>query len=307
MMLRKSAMLAAASAVALMTAPALSAGDKSAEDPRAGAQTESQTQMQGGAQTQGDAQMQGTARTQSETKIRADDLLDKNIQNAQGESIGDIDSVLINENGEVAAVIVAVGGFLGMGERNVAIDWNVLEIREDGGTIQSSMTRDQLESLPEYDYERTEQRGTAFIDRTYRDRQAVRDPQAARERTENEMAADTAGRVGQAGQAENWTDADRYRISKLIGANVVNENGEQIGEVEDVIVMDDRTHLVLGVGEFLGMGGRSVTLELDQAQLQHRQDNRDELRVSLSMSKDVLKSLPEYNPDQREAGQGSRN
>lgn len=299
MILRKSAMLAAASAVALMTAPALAAGDKSAGDPRAGAQTESQTQMQGGAQTQGEAQVRGNA--QSGTRIRADDLLDKNIQNAQGESIGDIDSVIIDEKGEVAAVIVAVGGFLGMGEHNVAIDWNDLEIREDGGTIQSSMTREQLEALPAYDYERTEQRGTAFIDRGYRD------PQAARQHTEDRMAAQTAGRAGQAGRAENWTEADRYQISNLIGANVVNENGEQIGEVEDVIVMDGQTHLVLGVGEFLGMGGRSVRIELDQAQLQHQRDNRDELRVSVSMSKDQLKSLPEFDRDQWSAGQGSSN
>lgn len=301
MMLRKSAMLAAVSAVALVTAPALAAGDKSAEGRGAGARTESQTQMQGGARSQRDAQMHGTARTQSETRIRADDLLDKSIQNAQGESIGDIESVIIDENGKIAAVIVGVGGFLGMGEHNVAIDWNDLEIREDGGTIQSSMRREQLAALPEYDYERTEQRGTAFIDRTYRT------PQVVRQRTENEMAADTAGRAGQAGQAENWTSADRIQASNLIGASVVNENGEEIGEVEDLIVMDGNAELVLSVGEFLGMGGRSVKAKLDQVRIQQQQDNRDELRVSVGMSKEELKSLPQYNSGQSETGQGSSN
>jgi hypothetical protein len=58
---------------------------------------------------------------------RVTDLEGKSVEDANGESIGDINDVLVNENGEVIAVLVGVGGFLGIGEKDVAVSMSALE------------------------------------------------------------------------------------------------------------------------------------------------------------------------------------
>ncbi|WP_185982925.1 PRC-barrel domain-containing protein [Aureimonas mangrovi] len=58
---------------------------------------------------------------------RVSDLEGKNVEDATGESIGSISDVLVDENGEVIAVLVGVGGFLGIGAKDVAVSMEALE------------------------------------------------------------------------------------------------------------------------------------------------------------------------------------
>lgn len=50
---------------------------------------------------------------------------------ANNENIGDISDTLIDRDGRIVAVVVGVGGFLGIGEKDVAIPFNALEIVAD--------------------------------------------------------------------------------------------------------------------------------------------------------------------------------
>jgi hypothetical protein len=54
-------------------------------------------------------------------EVSVRELLNKSITNAANDTIGDINDVLIGADGKIAAVIVGVGGFLGMGEKSVAV------------------------------------------------------------------------------------------------------------------------------------------------------------------------------------------
>ena len=54
---------------------------------------------------------------------RASKLIGTKVVNANNETIGDINEVVLGKNGRVAAVIIGVGGFLGMGERQVAVSF----------------------------------------------------------------------------------------------------------------------------------------------------------------------------------------
>jgi sporulation protein YlmC with PRC-barrel domain len=60
--------------------------------------------------------------------------------------------------------------------------------------------------------------------------------------------------------------AKGYRMSRLIGSNVINDKNEKIGTVDDVIADKDKKQLnfaVLQVGGFLGLGGRLVAVPYD--------------------------------------------
>ncbi|NDW06233.1 PRC-barrel domain-containing protein [Jiella pacifica] len=58
---------------------------------------------------------------------RVTDLDGKDVYDTQGESIGEITDVLVSEDGKVIAVLVGVGGFLGIGEKDVAVSMSALE------------------------------------------------------------------------------------------------------------------------------------------------------------------------------------
>lgn len=59
---------------------------------------------------------------------RVSDLQGKPVYGADGQSIGDINDVLMSKDGSVNAVIIGVGGFLGIGEKDVAINMNALQL-----------------------------------------------------------------------------------------------------------------------------------------------------------------------------------
>jgi len=50
-----------------------------------------------------------------------------NVYNNNNEKLGDIDDILVDHSGQIKAVIIGVGGFLGIGEHNVAVPFNELQ------------------------------------------------------------------------------------------------------------------------------------------------------------------------------------
>ncbi|HUG61649.1 MAG TPA: PRC-barrel domain-containing protein [Methylomirabilota bacterium] len=58
---------------------------------------------------------------------RIADLVGKDVYGSDNEDIGEINDVIVSQDGRVAAVIVGVGGFLGIGEKDVAVSMKALE------------------------------------------------------------------------------------------------------------------------------------------------------------------------------------
>lgn len=89
--------------------------------------------------------------------ISADNLIDTTVYGAGDENLGEIGDVILtkdSQEGKIEAVLIDVGGFLGIGEKSVAISFNGLQIMadEDGDYyIYSKFNREQLEAAPAYD------------------------------------------------------------------------------------------------------------------------------------------------------------
>lgn len=78
---------------------------------------------------------------------RASQLLGQTLTTGLNQSVGTIDDIVIDGDGKVAAVLVGVGGFLGMGERLVPIALRHLVItpREGGQiSVETSLTREAI-------------------------------------------------------------------------------------------------------------------------------------------------------------------
>jgi hypothetical protein len=85
--------------------------------------------------------------------------------------------------------------------------------------------------------------------------------------------------------------AEGYRASKLIGSNVVNDQNEKVGTIEDIIIGRDRVlFAVLQVGGFLHLGGRMVAVPYQSLVL-------DESGTKIKLpgaTQEALKKLPEF-------------
>lgn len=94
--------------------------------------------------------------------VQAMKLLGAEVKNARAETIGEVASVFLDPNGRVQDVIVSIGGFLGMGERDVAIPWNEVRVDAADGGVVTTLSEDELRALPEYQYRNEALRGQVF-------------------------------------------------------------------------------------------------------------------------------------------------
>lgn len=216
------------------------------------------------------------ASEQMPAQISSEKLIGRDIRTAQDKTVGEIKSVLLGADGRVRAVVVGVGGFLGLGDREVAIDWNNLRVRNNGEVIVTELTEDQLRSLPEYKYADPRQRGTVF------------NPAA------NPQAAQNADRARTPVTPAAWN----MRASELLGMDVRNAQNESIGQIKELVIdlRGEVQAMVISVGGFLGLGDRNVAVGWKEFQFNREKGG---LAAALSMSRDQLKALPEYKLPKR--------
>ncbi|WP_420391341.1 PRC-barrel domain-containing protein [Acuticoccus sp.] len=90
---------------------------------------------------------------QSPDTYLASTMMDAVIMNAADEEIGDVNDMVLGADGQVEGVVIGVGGFLGVGEKNVAIELSRLEISEEENgelTFMLDATAEELEAAPAF-------------------------------------------------------------------------------------------------------------------------------------------------------------
>jgi hypothetical protein len=132
----------------------------------------------------------GSAQTASASGLwQGSKLIGLNVYNQQNEKIGSIVQLMVDKDGSIKQVVIGVGGFLGMGERDVAVKFSELKFSDQpapsssssssggssrpgttgagGGSTSSSSgpktypdhavfnaTKDQLKAMPQFDYDK---------------------------------------------------------------------------------------------------------------------------------------------------------
>jgi sporulation protein YlmC with PRC-barrel domain len=170
------------------------------------------------------------------------------------------------------------------------------QVVQQGATGQPNVTVQPAEGQANVRYERAEPQVTvnqAQGQPTVRMEQAGQPAQGAQTQqpaTTQTQTAATATQPAVTGTVAAGAGAARqFSVNQLEDMTVYNARGNQLGEVEDVLVgPNNQTFLVVGFGGFLGLGERRVALPLDRFQLQN-----DRLIVA-GMTEDQLRTLPAY-------------
>ena len=86
--------------------------------------------------------------------MRAEDLVGTTVYGANDANVGEIGDVLLTADGKIDAYLVDVGGFLGMGEKEVAIGSDNLAFMTDNDGnkyLYTTFTKEQLDAAAAYD------------------------------------------------------------------------------------------------------------------------------------------------------------
>lgn len=88
---------------------------------------------------------------QGQDRLNTDELIGMTAQTPEGEDLGKIGDLVLTEQGEIEAAIIEVGGLLGIGAKQVAVDWNRVRMSPENDQVVVNMTREELEAAPEYE------------------------------------------------------------------------------------------------------------------------------------------------------------
>jgi sporulation protein YlmC with PRC-barrel domain len=232
----------------------------------------------------------------------ASNLIGEEVYNGTGdtaEKIGDVSDIVIGAKGDVEAVVIGVGGFLGLGEKNVAVKFADLSWAERNGDrwLVVPTTKDQLTAQAEFD-------AAPYS-------VAVAPAAAPAPATTDTMAAAPAAPATNDTMAAPSTDATEtaaidkstltempvanIRAEELVGTNVYGANDADVGEIGDVVVTQDgkADAVIIDVGGFLGMGEKEVAVGLDKLSFMTDKDGNKYLYTTFT--KEQLEAQPAYD------------
>jgi sporulation protein YlmC with PRC-barrel domain len=78
-------------------------------------------------------------------------ILGKGVYNDAGDKVGDINDLIVTPDKAVSYAIVGVGGFLGVGEHEIAVPVGQLK-QQEGKIVLSGATKDALKAAPKFEY-----------------------------------------------------------------------------------------------------------------------------------------------------------
>jgi sporulation protein YlmC with PRC-barrel domain len=91
---------------------------------------------------------------QSPDQVSAKTYIGQSVYNGQNESIGSVNDLIMKKDGGIVAAVIGVGGFLGIGEKNVAVPMEkvtVAQNAQDGSVkLTTSETAESLKAAPEF-------------------------------------------------------------------------------------------------------------------------------------------------------------
>lgn len=287
-------MLATTALVALMSGPAIAAS------------TDAETSMRfNSVDTIGAKQVRG---------YLASNLMGHSVYASTAEDadrVGEIDDAIVGEDGSIKAVIIGVGGFLGMGEKDVAVDFSRLSFEKTGDDeyrLVSALTKDELEKAGAYE---APERSTKLDDKIDKD-PANKDPMPKESTANNVPATSTVAAVDRdatttATRPQNSREvfmegrtklnAEEMEAETLDGAWAYDNDYNHIGEVGEVLITADGkiNAMVIDVGGFLGLGEKPVAMAFKEVELYRNESN--EIAVIVPYTEEQLDSATAYDAD----------
>ncbi|KQQ82097.1 PRC-barrel domain-containing protein [Aureimonas sp. Leaf324] len=276
----------------------------------------------------------GYVATLANDQFLSDDIVGDNVYSgpaADADNIGNINDLVIAADGRVQAVVVGVGGFLGIGEKNVGVPFDNISMNADpSGEPRAVLaaSKEQLTNAPAFQSNENRMAANTAADtaaNTMGAAGAAPTGMAAgtagmaagtADTATNTAASATSGMAASSGMASSGTETTAstsgntpaanvgtpvtgadLTADNLIGTSVYGPDNQTIGSIGDIALTPDGQvdAVIVDVGGFLGIGAKPVAVAMDN--LQFMRDSGGSLTLTTQFTQDQLKNAPEFNRD----------
>lgn len=283
--------------------------------------------------TQG-MQQNGYVATLANDQFLSDDIVGDNVYSgpaADADNIGNINDLVIASDGRVQAVVVGVGGFLGIGEKNVGVPFDNISMNADpSGEPRAVLaaSKEQLTNAPAFQSNENRMAANTAADTAANSMSAAGAAatgmaagtasmaSGAMDTAANTAASATSGMAASTGMASSGTESTAstngntpaanvgtpvtgadLTADNLIGTSVYGPDNQTIGSIGDIALTPDGQvdAVIVDVGGFLGIGAKPVAVAMDN--LQFMRDSGGSLTLTTQFTQDQLKNAPEFNRD----------
>lgn len=206
-------------------------------------------------------------------EVDAGKLIGENVVDANGDTVGEIDSVMVDAKGKVQGVIIDVSSWL-QSEKLISLPWADLQISNDNKVVATNITKESATSASTYAYADPANKGKVFTDNTV-----------------TGAATGTATGLALGTPVKNGDGS--INASQLMGMKVENPNGDNVGEIGEVVLDDGGKveGIVVDVGGFLGVGERPVLLDWKDVKLA---GSGNDVTANVNATVESLKAMPAY-------------
>lgn len=211
-------------------------------------------------------------------------------------NIGDVNDVVIGPDGKVQSIVIGVGGFLGIGEKDVAVDYSTLKWAERTGDrwIVVETTADELKAQPEFD-------ASPFLPAPAVTVSDGSSPPAATPAPADQTAQapaeapDVTSTAAVDKSALKPVEIGTIKSEEFVGTTVYGADNANVGEIGDVILDADQKvdAVIMDVGGFLGAGEKPVAVAMDN--LTFMTDENGKRYLYTAFTKEQLDAAPAYD------------
>jgi ribosomal 30S subunit maturation factor RimM len=240
----------------------------------------------------------------------ASNLIGATVKSTQGQNIGEVTDLVVNDKNDVVAAVVSVGGVLGVGQKKIGVRYQDFEVSPDGRTLYLNMNEEQLEQQTPFDDTVITSTAAARTRTVTPQQDTTRDAAPAGSNADarsfdttpqHDTAADhrAASSSTSNGNAGRTLKSGEQGAKALIGAEVVDKTDSKVGKIRDLIVApgkDVQAVVALGGGPAFA-SSKLVTIPLANLKIVPGKDRASEPdRVQAqAMTETQIAALPEFH------------
>jgi sporulation protein YlmC with PRC-barrel domain len=159
------------------------------------------------------------ASAQASGAMSAKRLIGTDVVDAQGKDMGEIKEVVLDlRSGRVHAAVLEFGGFMGIGDKQYAFPVSQLKPAKEANKLTLNVAKEKLEQAKGFEKDKWPAMSDEYWGRM-------------------------GGKAAAGGTGAQGGKMNLHRASELIGREVQNQQGEQVGEIRDIVLSADRARI----------------------------------------------------------------
>ncbi|MER8981630.1 PRC-barrel domain-containing protein [Mesorhizobium sp. M0870] len=245
----------------------------------------------------------------------ATNIIGEDVYNGTGDdaqNIGDVNDIVLTREGKAESLVIGVGGFLGLGAKNVTYDFSKAQWAEKDGDrwLVAQTTKEELQAQPDFDRKAYDPAPatTASNEPAATAPAAVPSDTTAPAVAPADKTAEAPAATTPDASAPDQTQTaaidkstltempvGEIRADDLKGTTVYGANDARVGEIGDVVLAPDKKAdaVIVDVGGFLGIGEKEVAVGMDNLKFMTDKDGNKYLYTTFT--KEQLEAQTAYD------------